>query len=266
MTNYKKQYDKIFSALSDDDKLAFNSLDKEFDKNFVTEQAKYEKLYIMADSMVKSGKDYVDYYNAKTKDVARVASKDLPKYRNKFWPDVTILTFYFAVLYSVTIFFFGEIVISLVLPLVFLMILAMVPFMNNGIKHQTSKRGNQQMFSTIMFLVLFIGANLLILFMNSNALSVLKITAYDASLVDTILFVVFIIIAAASIYFMLVSEAWNTKLIFLVLLIYSAGRIIYPFDFLNGMSEFIVNYFMFIGLVVVLIAQFVKARQVNNNE
>lgn len=263
MTNYKKQYDKIFHTLSDDDQLAFDSLDKEFDKNFIEPDAKYEKLYIMADSMVRSGKDYVDYYNAKTKDVARVASKDLPKYRNKFWADVTILGFYFAVLFSATIFFFGEIVISLVLPIVFVLILAMVPFMNNGIKHQASKRGNKQMFSTIMFLILFVGANLLILFMNSNALSALKITAYDASLVDTILFVLFIIIAAASIYFMLVSEAWSTKLIFLVLLIYSAGRVIYPFDFLNEVSEFIVQYFMFIGLAIVLIAQFVRARQSN---
>lgn len=266
MTNYKKQYDKIFSSLSDDDQLAFDSLDKEFDKNFIEPDAKYEKLYIMADSMVRSGKDYVDYYNAKTKDVARVASKDLPKYRNKFWPDVTILGLYFAVLFSATIFFFGEIVISLVLPIVFLLILAMVPFMNNGIKHQASKRGNKQMLSTSMFLILFVVANLLILFMNSNILSALKITAYDASLVDTILFVLFIIIAAASIYFMLVSEAWSTKLIFLVLLIYSAGRLIYPFNFLNEVSEFIVQYFMFIGLAIVLIAQFIKARQSNSKE
>src|SRR5690625_808692 len=266
MTNYKTKYDKIFSTLSDDDQLAFNSLDKEFDKNFVTAEAKYEKLYIMADSMVRSGKDYIEYYNAKTKDVARVAAKDLPKYRQRFWSDAAILIFYFAVLFSATIFFFGEIVISFVLPIVLILILAMVPFMNNGIKHQVSKRGNKQMISTIMFLILFIGANLLILFMNSNSLSALKITAYDASLVDTLLFVVFVIVAAASIFFIFSSESWSSKLIFLVLLIYSAGRLLHPFDILNGVSQFIVQYFMFIGLAVVLIAQFMKSKLSSDNK
>src|SRR5699024_4150936 len=75
MKNYKKEYEKIFQTLSNDDQLAFQSLNKEFDKNFVTEDAKFEKLYIMAAAMTDSGKDYVEYYNAKTKDVARVASK-----------------------------------------------------------------------------------------------------------------------------------------------------------------------------------------------
>lgn len=266
MTNYKEQYDKLFNSLSDDDQLAFNSLDKEFDKNFVTAEAKYEKLHIMAHSMVRSEKNYIEYYNAKTRDVARVASKDLPKYRHKYWSDAAILVFYFAVLFSATIFFFGEIVISLVLPIVLILTLAMVPFMNNGIKHQVSKRGNKQMISTILFLILFIGANLLILFMNSNSLSSLKITAYDASVVDTLLFVVFVIVASASVFFIFSSESWSNKLIFLVLLIYSTGRLLYPFNVLNGVSEFIVQYFMFIGLAVVLIAQFMKSKLSNENE
>lgn len=266
MTNYKEQYDKIFSTLSDDDQLAFNSLDKEFDKNFVTAEAKYEKLHIMVDSMVRSSKNYVEYYNASTKDVARVASKDLPKYRHKFWSDAAILVFYFSVLFSATIFFFGEIVISFVLPIVLILTFAMVPFMNNGIKHQISKRGNKQTISTIIFLILFVGTNLLILFMNSNSLSALKIAAYDASIVDTLLFVVFVIVAAASIFFILSSESWSSKLVFLVLLIYSTGRLLYPFDVLNEVSQFIVQYFMFIGLAVVLISQFMKSKLSNENE
>lgn len=266
MTNYKKEYEKVFSGLPEDDQLAFNSLDTEFDKHFVTEDAKYEKLYIMADVMVRSGKDYVKYYNAKTKDVARVASKDLPKYRNKYWSDAAILGVYFAVLFSVSIFFLGEIVISLVLPAVIILILAMVPLMNHGIKHQSSARGNKQMVSGVLFLLLFVGANLLILFMNSETLSPLKMTSYDASLVDTLLYVVFVIVAAASIYFIFSSESWASKLIFIVLLIYSAGRLIFPFDFLNGLSAFIVQYFMFIGLIIIIIGQYIKSKNLNDNE
>ncbi|MDO5359978.1 MAG: hypothetical protein Q4E92_04340 [Jeotgalicoccus sp.] len=266
MTNYKKEYEKVFSGLPEDDQLAFNSLNTEFDKHFVTEDAKYEKLYIMADVMVRSGKDYVTYYNAKTKDVARVASKDLPKYRNKYWSDAAILGVYFAVLFSASIFLFGEVVISLVLPGILVLILAMVPLMNHGIKHQSSARGNKQMVSGVLFLILFVGANLLILFMNSETLSPLKITSYDASLVDTLLFVVFVVVAAASVYFIFSSKSWASKLIFIVLFIYSAGRLIYPFDFLNELSEFIVQYFMFIGLIIIIIAQYLRAKSSNKNE
>ena len=263
MKNYKKEYEKIFQTLSKDDQLAFQSLNKEFDKNFVTEDAKFEKLYIMATAMTDSGKDYVEYYNAKTKDAARVASKNLPKHRNNYWSDAAILGMYFAVLFSATIFFFGEIVISLVLPAVIILILAMVPFMNHGIKHQSSGRGNKQMVSSVLFLILFVGANLLILFMDSKTLSQLKIASYDASLIDTLLYAVFVIVAAASLYFIFSTDSWASRLIFIVLLIYSAGRMIYPFDFLNGLSQFIVQYFMFIGLVIIIIGQYVRSKQSN---
>lgn len=266
MTNYKKEYEKVFSGLSEDDQAAFNSLDIEFDKHFVTEDAKYEKLYIMADVMVRSGKDYVTYYNAKTKDVARVASKDLPKQRNKYWSDAAILGVYFAVLFSASIFLLGEIVISLVLPVIIVLILAMVPLMNHGIKHQSSGRGNKQVVSGILFLILFVGANLLVLFMNSETLSPLKITAYDASLIDTLLYIVFVIVSAASVYFIFSSESWASKLIFIVLFIYSAGRLIYPFDFLNGLSQFIVQYFMFIGLIIIIIAQYLRSKGSSTRE
>lgn len=266
MTNYKKEYEKVFSSLSEDDQLAFNSLDTEFDKHFVTKDAKYEKLYIMADVMVRSGKDYVTYYNAETKDVARVAAKDLPKQRNKYWSDAAILGVYFAVLFAASIFLFGEIVISLVLPTVIVLILAMVPLMNHGIKHQSSARGNKQLISGGLFLILFVGANLLILFMNSETLSSLKITSYDASLADSLLYIVFVIVAAASVYFIFSSESWASKLIFIVLFIYSAGRLIYPFDFLNGLSAFIVQYFMFIGLIIIIIAQYLRAKNSNTSE
>lgn len=266
MTNYKNEYERVFSGLSEDDQLAFNSLNTEFDKHFVTEDAKYKRLYIMADVMVGSGKDYVTYYNAKTKDVARVASKDLPKERNKYWSDSAILGVYFAILFSACIFIFGEIVISLVLPGIIVLILAMVPLMNHGIKHQSSARGNKQLISGFLFLILFVGANLLILFMNSEILSPLKITSYDASAVDTLLFVVFVVVAAASVYFIFSSESWASKLIFIVLLIYSAGLLIYPFDFLNGVSEFIVQYFMFIGLIIIIIAQYLRAKGSNTSE
>lgn len=263
MTDYKKEYESIFSGLSDDDQLAFNSLNQEFDKHFVIKDAKYEKLYIMAVSMVDSGKNYVEYYNAKTKDVARVASKDLPKHRNKYWSDAAILGVYFAVLFSVTIFILGEIVISFVLPLVIILILLMVPFMNTGIKHQTSRRGNNQMLSGLIFIILFVSANLLILFMNSEFLSALKITALDASFAESLLYVLFIIVTAASVYFIFSSESWASKLIFIVLLIYSAGRLLYPFDILNGLSEFIVQYFMFIGLILIIIGQYMRSKQAN---
>lgn len=265
MTNYKKDYEKIFSELSDEDQLAFSSLDSEFDKNFITEDAKYEQLYIMAVSMIDAGQNYVEYYNAKTKDVARVASKKLPKYRSKYWSDAGILGVYFAILFSATIFFFGEIVISLVLPAVIVLILAMVPLMNHGIKHQSSGRGNMQTVSGILFIILFVSANLLILFMNSDTLSPLKITAYDASVVETLLYIVFVITAAASIYFIFSSDSWASKLIFMVLLIYSAGRLIHPFDFLNGLSAFIVQYFMFIGLIIIIIAQYLRTKNTDSN-
>lgn len=265
MTNYKNEYEKIFNRLSEDDQLAFSSLDNEFDKHFVTKDAKYKQLHNMAVSMINSGQSYVAYYNAKTKDVARVASKKLPKYRSKYWSDAAILGVYFAVLFSATIFLFGEIVISLILPIVIILILAMVPFMNHGIKHQSSDRGNKQLITGILFLVLFTSANLLILFMNSETLSPLKITAYDASLIDALLFIIFVIVAAASIYYTFTSESWTSKLIFIILLIYSAGRLIYPFNFLNGLSQFIVQYFMFIGLIIIIIAQYINSKFSNTH-
>lgn len=260
MTNYKNEYKKVFSRLPEDDQLAFNSLDSEFDKHFVTEDAKYEQMHIMAVSMIDSGQNYTEYYNAKTKDVARVASKKLPKYRSKYWSDAAILGVYFALLFSATIFLFGEIVISLVLPAVVILILAMVPFMNHGIKHQSSGRGNKQMIAGILFLVLFAGANLLILFMNSNTLSPLKVAAYDASLADILLYILFVMTAAASLYFMFSTDSWAGRIIFIVLFIYSAGRLIYPFDVLNGLSSFIVQYFMFIGLIIIIIAQYLRSK------
>ena len=263
MTNYKKKYETLFDNLSDDDQLAFNSLDQEFDKNYVTEDAKYEKLYVMASAMIDSGKDYVDYYNAKTKDVARVASKDLPKSRNRFWSDAAILGIYFAVLFSITILISGTIVISFVIPLVIILILLMVPLMNNGIKLQASKRSTKKTLSGLLFIILFAAANLLILFINSDFLSFLKITAVDSSMASSLLYILFVIAAAASIYFIFTSESWASKLIFIVLLIYSVGRLIYPFDILNGLSEFIVQYFMFIGLIVIIIAQYLRTKNAN---
>ncbi len=105
--------------------------------------------------------------------------------------------------------------------------------MNHGIKHQSSGRGSKHIIAGILFLVLFASANLLILFMNSNPFSSLKITAYDASLIDTLLFIIYVMVAAGSIYYTFNSESWTSKLIFIVLLIYSAGRLIYSFNFLK---------------------------------
>lgn len=265
MTNYKVEYEKIFKTLSDDDQLAFSSLDQEFDKNYVTKDAKYEKLYIMAASMVDSGKDYVEYYNAKTKDVARVASRDLPKSRSRFWSDTAILGIYFAVLFSATILFTGSIVISFVIPIVIILILLMSPLMNIGIKHQSTRRSVSGNFSGLLFIILFVLANLLILFINSDFLSALKITALDSSFASLMLYVLFIIVAAASIYFIFSSESWASKVIFIVLFIYSAGRLIYPFEFLNEVSEFIIQYFMFIGLILILVAQYLRSKKQNKN-
>jgi len=99
--------------------------------------------------------------------------------------------------------------------------------------------------------------------MNSKTLSPLKIASYDASLIDTLLYAVFFIVAAASLYFIFSTDSWASRLIFIVLLIYSAGRLIYPFDFLNGLSQFIVQYFMFIGLVIIITGQYFRSKQSN---
>ena len=99
--------------------------------------------------------------------------------------------------------------------------------------------------------------------MSSSFLQVLFIDSFDVSLVDSLLFGLFIIIAAAALYFILSSSEWSTKIIFIIILIYSLGRILYPLDVLNGLATFIVKYFMYIGLVIIVLMQLYRSRKKN---
>ena len=263
MTQFKEKYTKLYENLSDDDQIAFDSLNQEFDKNHVTQEAKYKKLYELVRNMIDNNQNYIDYYNQKTRVLAKNESKELEKIRGNFWIDVTILLFYFAVLYIAMTFFIGEIVLSYSVVLALLLIFVMVPFMNHGIKHQASGRGSHKTGASIIFLLLFVITNCLIIFMSSSFLQVLFIDSFDVSLVDSLLFGLFIIIAAAALYFILSSSEWSTKIIFIIILIYSLGRILYPLDVLNGLATFIVKYFMYIGLVIIVLMQLYRSRKKN---
>lgn len=261
MTNYKTLYSDIYNMLSNDDQTAFDSLNKELDKLHVTEDAKYEKLYNLAAEMRKHNQDYIDYYGQKTTDLAKKEAKKLPKTRGNYWVDFSVLLFYFAVLFTAITVITGAITLSFTLVIGLILIFIMVPFLNHGIKHQASSRGNNQMFSTLIFLILFIITNLLVIFVNSEYLSAFKIASYDESIFESILFSFFVLVFVASLYFLLTSKTKATRIIFIVLLIYSFGRIIYPFDFLNGVSDFIVKYFMFIGIIVIILFQYFRSKQ-----
>ena len=261
MTNYKKLYDDLYDKLSDDDRLVFDSLNKEFDKLHVTEDAKYEKLYNLAHDMRQNNQDYIDYYNQKTTDLAKKEAKTLEKVRGNYWVDFSVLLFYFAILYAAVTVISGSITLSISIIIVVAMIFLMVPFMNHGIKHQGSSRGNNQMISTIIFLLLFLAGNILIIFINSEYLEVLRISSYDESIFDSLMFSFFVLVLIASLYFLLTAKSMATRVIFIVLIIYSFGRIIYPFDFLNGVSDFIVKYFMFIGVVLIILLQYLRSKQ-----
>src|SRR5699024_6309922 len=99
MTQFKEKYTKLSENLSDDDQIAFDSLNQEFDKNKVAQEAKYKKLYELVKNMIDKNKNYIDYYNQKTLVLAKNESKKLEKIRQNFWIYITILLFYVAVLY-----------------------------------------------------------------------------------------------------------------------------------------------------------------------
>ncbi|WP_026866558.1 MULTISPECIES: hypothetical protein [Jeotgalicoccus] len=261
MTNYKTLYSDIYNKLSDDDQTAFDSLNNELDKLHVTEDAKYEKLYNLITEMRKHNQDYIDYYGKKTTDLAKIEAKTLPKTRGNYWVDFSVLLFYFTVLYTAITVISGTITLSITLVIGLIMIFLMVPFMNHGIKHRASSRGNNQMLSTLIFLILFIITNLLVIFVNSEYLNAFKIASYDESIFESILFSFFVLVFVASLYFLITSKTMATRIIFIVLIIYSFGRIIYPFDFLNGVSDFIVKYFMFIGIIVIILFQYFRSKE-----
>src|SRR5699024_11994989 len=110
MTQFKEKYTKLYENLSDDDQIAFDSLNQGFDKNHVAQEAKYKKLYELVRNMIDNNQNYIDYYNQKTRVLAKNESKELEKIRGNFLIVVTILLFYFAVLYFSMTFFICDIV------------------------------------------------------------------------------------------------------------------------------------------------------------
>lgn len=183
-----------------------------------------------------------------------------------FWTSVALFHIYFIFFYMLVLVIFSRFTVSALLLIIPFLIAAMVPLMNRGISAARAQSTRDEILPALGFLILFLLAKLIIIFSLHDMFESFYLIDLESTAIDLVVIGFFIVIMALALFFLVTSDSWINRFIFVILAVYSLARILSPFDVMPGITDWILQYLTLIALPLILLAIFIKAKLFKGSE
>ncbi|MCG1009523.1 hypothetical protein J4760_05775 [Salinicoccus sp. ID82-1] len=250
----EREYRHMLSTLDEPDRLHFQELEGVLDAHYVDAAEKWDILHEMMTHFYETEHtSFTEMFGSDPKSYALDLASSTGRSPGGFWRDYKLMLGYYTFIYFLCVIIVGRLAFSWLLIAVPFLVLLMVPLMNRSIKQQAFRGPAKQTVTTILFIVLFAGTKLYIIFSLHDRFDQFFLFNHESSIFTILRVMIMIAVIFVGIKIFQYSKGLFQKAFASVLILYAINSILQTLEVIWP-GHTIFNEIIDIATIVTVIA------------